>query len=243
MKARMFQRLALITGLIVVAGCGMRQPAAKEVCSPSAPAQPFVFYDPTGNPSERTPVLSEPELQEITAWVAARAPRTIWFIRVTPSLRRGKRERVYAYLSPDKVTARIRVGLVQTVFYEGMLAEYIQVSPADQPFTGQLTKPSAIDLPFTEKAVAIDPNSRQSSPMSREELVGIVDFVRDLSNYQNTGLGRRPELPIFSIRREGSKVEVTFGYLYGPLAGGGETVTLERTPTGYRVKTVGMWAS
>ena len=240
MRTGMLRWLVLPIGTLAIAGCQHNQPVPAKITS-VPPAPPFIFYDAGGTPPEGTLALSESELREITAWVAARTPRPIWFIRVTPSLLRGKRERMYAYLAPDEISRRIRVGGVLTVFAEGVLAQYIQVSPADQRFTDQLTKPSTTDLPFT-KAVVVDPNSRETSPMSREELVGIVDFVRDPSSYQNAVLSRRPELPILSIWREGGKIEVTFGTVYGPLAGGGETVTLERTPTGYKVKTRSVWA-
>jgi predicted small lipoprotein YifL len=221
---------------------GLGPPDAKEVSPPRA--QAFIFYDPAGAPSLLTPALSESELREITAWVAARTPRPIWFIRVTASLELGKRGYMRAYLAPDESTPRIRVGGALTVFEGATPAEYVQVSLVDQPFTDQLAKPSALDLPFTGKAVVvIERDSGKTSPMSREEIVGIVDFVRDPSNYKNTSLGRRPELPILSIRREGGKIDVTLGYVNGPLDGGGETVTLEQTPTGYKVKTGGMWIS
>jgi hypothetical protein len=253
MKARTFQRLVLITSLIAVAGCGGQQPAAKEACLPSAPAQPFVFYDPTGNPSETMPALSESELREITAWVAAQTSRPIWFIRVQPVLfEAGKRRYVTAYLAPDEAAPRMRVGDMLGVPEKGATPplsknetmappwKYVQVSLPNQFFTDQLTKPSVINLPFDWWQFALrdtekDPDPEKDGPVPVSELVGIVDFVREPSSFKDLALYPRPEPPIRSIFRTDNGIEVAFGFV------GGASITLERTPTGYKVKHSGAW--
>jgi hypothetical protein len=249
MRVRTFRLLVLVTSTTALAGCACRQPSAKEACPPSAPAEPFVFYDEAGDPSEKTPPLSEGELRKIVDWVAVRMPRPIWLIRVKPSYSDGRRAGVVAYLVPDEATPRMRIGGALTVFQREIPApprKYVQVSPADHCSTDQLTKPSVLDLPFVWPTV-VDPNGGKSSPMSSEELISIVDFVRQPSNYQDPALRywhEKPyELPILSVRREGNMIRVSFGYEHGFLWARGCEIMVKRTTTGYEVVSCSRWLS
>jgi hypothetical protein len=236
-----------MAGVTTIVGCASRQPAAKEAASPLAPAQPSIFYDETGDPSEKTPPLSESELREIIDWVTARTSRPIWLIRVKPSYPGRRRAGVVAYLVPDEMTPRIRVGGALTVFQREIPVSppepYIQVSMADQTFTNELTQPSVTDLPFSWPMV-IDPNSKKRAPMSREEVIRIVDFLRQPSTYEDPkvnwmGLsgpaGHRPhELPILQIFEERGEIDVTSGFQHGGQWGWGLGLTVECTATGYK---------
>jgi hypothetical protein len=254
MKTGTFQRLVLAMGMMVIAGCACRQPAAKETCPPPAPAQSFIFYDETGDPSEKAPPLSQSELGEIIDWVAARTSRPIWLIRVKPSYRDGRRAGVIAYLAPDEMTPRMRVGRAFTVREGQMPAspwQYVQVSLADRRFADQLTKPSVMDLPFSWPHT-MDPDSKSRAALSREELIRFVDFLRQSSSYENPAVQRwlrgvtnqRPyELPILRIHCEYNRIHVATGYQHGGLWGWGWMITVERTPIGYEVTECGPWVS
>jgi len=250
MKAETFQWLVLMTGVMVIVGSGCSQPRDKEACLPPGPPRPFIFYDETGNPSKRTPALSRLELQEIVDWLATQTPDPVWLIRVRPSIGNGVRHSMVAYLVSDEATPRIRVGraydIPKSKDEAGIRSpwQYAQVSMPGHSFTRELTKPAVTDMPFRWPVVA-DPNSRSSSPMPKEEVIGIVDFARRQSRSALIP-GIRWEaqkLPILGISREGDTVRVEFGFQHGPLWGHGVAVVIKRTTTGYKVVSWSRWVS
>jgi hypothetical protein len=257
MHAGTFRWLVLAIGVLAFAGCQSSQSAGTNV-SPMPPTQPFVFYDETGDPSERTAALSETELREVIDWVATQTSDPVWLIRVRPSPEKGIRNDTVAYLVPDEATSRIRVGRAYDVPASRKLTamcslwRYAQVSKADHNFAKELTRPPATEIPF-EWPMIVDPNSKKDSPMSKEEVTSIVDFVCQPSNYEkwagedalrraNLSLATY-ERPILKIERWGNKIIVTFGFLHGHLWGHGHVVTIERTAGGYRITEVCGWVS
>jgi hypothetical protein len=259
MKAGIFQRLVLMVGLIATAGCGGKQPGAKELRSPSGPAQPFIFYDPNGDPSEKTPELSKDELQGIVAWVATQTPEPVWLIRVEPGPEVGKRGRMIAYLVPYEMTPRIRMG--HAYYFEGYYPraavslswKYAQISMPDHSFKDRLTKPPLNELPF-EWYVVAGTHSTKGPGVSEEEMIAIADFVRRPSSYKHleatSDRMSKQEMideilasPIFEMERKGNEINVRFGSLHGPHWGYGMAVTLEYMPTGYKVTRWGTWIS
>jgi hypothetical protein len=256
MKPGTFQWLALMTGMMLIAGCGHNRSSSSsqslpmtEPCSPS-PQQPVVFYDETGTPSKMTPALSELELTRIIDVVAAQTEDPIWLIRVKPSIRSEARAGIVVYLRPQQQTPRIRMGYAYSIspFGEQINVpaswKYVQVSRSDQTFANQLTLPSASQLPFPWPN-RTEPDSRNPVPMSKEEIVHIVDFVRQPSSYENAATEQSlpkqemarsaQQLPILDIYRYGDTIQVMFGYRHSGLWGFRHTVTLECTPTNYRI--------
>jgi hypothetical protein len=201
------------------------------------------------------PTLSERELRRIIAWVATQTRDPVWLIRVKPG---DQGRRVIAYIVPDEMTPRMRVGRVYSVPESkrrtGILppGKYFQISMPDHVFTEQFLEPSLSELPF-EWAVFYDPNGERDLPMSKEEVFAIVDFVHEPSSdgelmakegaSGDDRLRGILQLPVFQVERAGNQIEVQFGYMHGLMWGYGLEVTLEHTPTGYRVKTWGEWIS
>jgi predicted small lipoprotein YifL len=263
MNAKAFRWLGLIAGLTVVAGCHNSAPtgigqsfAVAEPCS--LPLQlPVVFYDETGTPSEKTPTLSQLELSEIVNAVAAQTTDSIWLIRVRPS-QGVERNAVTVYLAPQKETSRIRQGRAFDVWISGQEVrvspptEYIQVSKPTQPFAGPLTLPPRDSLPFRRPTVT-EPDTKTTSPVPEEDVIEIVDFVRQPSIYRSVGfwppaerkmmIREVQELPILGIGRERDTIHVRLGYMHGALWGYGQDITLKRTPFGYKVVDWTMWIS
>jgi hypothetical protein len=249
--------LVLAAGMLAIAGCQSGQFAGTSV-RPVTPAQPFVFYDETGDPSGDPTPLSELELREIIDWVATRTPDPIWLIRVKPRAGQTERGDIIAYLVPDETTPRIRVGRAYWVPKSKQRTgiespwKYAQVSMPDHRFDQNLTKPLTTELPFAWPTIR-DPNSGNASPMSQEEVVRIADFVREKSSYKDLATqGGRSEdnmiqqifrSPIYDIGKRGTELEVRFGFMHSVLWGNGLFVTLECTPTGYRIKAWGSWIS
>jgi hypothetical protein len=245
----------LAMGMLALVGCRQSQSVGVDV-SPVPPPRPFVFFDGTDDPSERMAALSEPELKEIIDWVATQTSDPIWLIRVRPSTITKTRKRMVAYIVPDEATTRIRAGRAYYIpasdekTGSGVAWRYAQVSMPDHAFTEQLTKPSVTEVPF-EWPVVADPSSRKTSPMPKEEVVSVVDFVRHRALHmgirgilQDRAAARESaELPILKIRREGEAIGVTFGYLHEPLLGGGARVTIKRTRSGYKVSDWSLWVS
>jgi len=130
--------------------------------------------------------------------------------------------------------------------------KYFQISMPGPAFTEQFLEPPLSELPF-EWARIYDPKGARDFPMSKEEVLAIVDFVHQPSSYKRliaregaSGDDRLRgvlQLPIFQIERAGNQVEVQFAYMHGLMWGYGLEVTLECTPTGYKVKTWGEWVS
>jgi len=266
MRTRTIQSLILATIMLAGAGCGHgwssrgSQPlSTTEPCSPSS-QKPLVFYDETGTPSDKAPALSELELRRIIDAVAVQTRDRSWLIRVKPSFPGGARAGVVVYLTPQQQTVRIRTGCAYSIvtWDEKMdIAspwKYIQVSKPDEAFANQLPLPSVGDLPFRRPNV-VEPNSGKSWPMSDEEVISILDFVRDLSSYKssttsrssstwNERVGRDAQkLPILWISRREDTIQVHFGYQHSGLRGHGVMVTIDRTPTGYRFVEGGPWVS
>lgn len=255
MKGATIQWLILAVGVVLLARCRQDQPVAVKI-SPVPPAQPFVFYDETGEPSENTAALSEAELREIIHWVATQTPNPVWLIRVRPSLGDGTRNSTVAYLVPDEATSRIRVGRAYDVPASKSKTAicspwtYAQVSMPDHSFTERFTKPSVTEMPFEWRVVA-DPNLEKFSPMSKENVVSIVDFVRRRANgtpIVGSPLGytiarASAKLPILRINDMGEKIGVTFGYLHEPLWGHGVGVMIKRTRSGYKLLDWSYWIS
>ncbi len=264
MRAGASGLLILATSLLSVAGCDNSPPSdgnhvssVAEPCSPPS-QQPLVFYDENGDPSESTPALTEREFGEITAWVATQTSDPIWLIRVKPSFSNGKGERagVDVYLVPDETTPRLRTGRAYSVpLFERWMGsaspwKYVQVAIGGQDFDERHIKPSLIDMPIRWSEVVAS-ESRMSSLVSKEELIRIVDFVRQPSNYQDsivraTRAAGRPgphELPILEIHRKGERIRVTSGFQHSGLWGRGWMIEVECTSSGYEVKSCGMWMS
>lgn len=257
MRTGMLRWLVLAIGILALAGCRRNHSVAVKI-TPVPPPQPFVFYDETGDPSESTPALSEVELREIIAWVAAKTSDPIWLIRVKPARPGEQRGWVIAHLVPDETTPRIRAGRAYYVPQAKQKTgnhpprKYLQVSMANRSFTDRFTKPSATELPFEWPAIA-DPNSSETSPISKEELLAIVDVARRPSSYQEltggaeTSKGKMVETilksPVFWVLREDEGIGVMFGFQHAPLWGHGWEVLLERTTRGYKVKGWGSWVS
>jgi hypothetical protein len=257
MKTGTVRWLALAMGSLALAGC-LHTETTTTKAGPVAPRQPFVFYDDTGEPWKGNPALSEPEVQEIIAQVATQTSDPIWLIRVKSSYANGIHFSVVAHLVPNEISRRIRVGRAYDVSVSGRQVnihspwKYAQIAMPGRNFGKQLTKPSAAEMPF-EFPCIVGPGPGESSPMSKEEVVGIVDFVRQPSTYKDmTAQGGRPkearlravlESPIVDIRREGDEITVMFGYMHGPLWGYGLMVTLECTPSGYKVRSWDEWVS
>jgi len=123
--------------------------------------------------------------------------------------------------------------------------EYVQVSLPGKSFPDQLAKPSAADLPFRRPEV-LDPNSKKSSPMSPAEVVRIVDFVRQPSNYQDPAIKnmlrwstQKPyDWPILGIRREGSVISASSGFSHNLMWARWWSIKLECTASGYKITSV-----
>jgi hypothetical protein len=286
MRTRVSQWSVLAMSILATAGCHQSEsvpaevnnaPAQQTSVHPAPPPQPLIFYDETGDPSEITPALSELEVQEIIDSVADWSSDSIWLIRVRPTYGQkiwpnGQKVKpdVVAYLVPEETAPRVRVGRacdIRRPLGKARLApgKYIQVSVADRDFTEQLTKPSVTEMPFDLGAVVVvDPNSKNTSAMSREELIRIVDFMRQPSSYQEPTRQKetgRPsaswgsdiqqfiltrakpyELPILSIRRTGDTITVGLGFQHDSLAGHGWTFTVKRMASEYQiVKVYGPW--
>ena len=249
MRTGMVRWLVLVIGALALPGCERSQSATTTKIALTPPAQPFVFYDETGEPSARTPVFAEFEIREVVRWMAARTSDPIWLIRVKPSASDGRRAGVIAYVVPDQATPRIRVGKAYYVapFRGSIVAtwEYVQIPLPSQRFTDQFTKPSVTDMPF-RYPVVVDPNTKQESPMPQEEVIRIADFVRQPSNYQDPALkyprhwsqGAPYAVPILGIRREGSRTFVSTGYVFNGLWGWAWSVRLACTAGGYRITSV-----
>ena len=251
----------LVMAMLVIAGCRGSRSADKEI-TPIPPPQPFVFYDETGDPSERTPALSELELRKIIDWVATRTPDPVWLIHVHPSpgffrpppLRRVECGWIKAYLVPDKTTPRFRTGRYylppepEVRTGDRSPSTYVQVSMPDRRFTEHFAMPSAAELPFYRP---VDP--APDDPISEEELIAIVDFVRRPSSHEelaDRGEMSRDEMvrtileaPIQHMFREGDKIVVHFGFQHAPLWGYGLAVGLKCTPTGYKIAGWSKWMS
>jgi hypothetical protein len=265
MKARRFPWLALMVGTMLFAGCapswssrGVKSLPTTDPCSPS-PQQTPVFYDDTGAPSPRAPALAELELRQIIDKIADKTREPIWFIRVKPPLFTGRERTVIVYLVPQKRTPKIREGRAYRMWVEGQeigifsRAEgYIQVSKPDQTFQTQLTLPATSDLPFSRPHVA-DSKSGKSAPRPEEELIRIVDFVRQASDYRKpvrkSGLPvdkmiqEVQETPILRVGESRGLIDVRFGYQHGPVFGYGVGVRIRSTPTGYEVVLCYEWVS
>jgi hypothetical protein len=254
MKAGMARWLVFVMGMLALAGCQHDQSVAVMI-NPAPRPRPFVFYDEAGDPSERTAALSEVELREIVDWVATQTRDPVWLIRVRPDM--GKtRNRMVAYLVPDETTPRIRVGRAydipdskeQTALRSPW--KYAQVSLSGRSFGEQLVKPSVREMPFRYPEVT-DPDSKKKSPMSEQDAVAILDFVRHRSGMVpliNTLLGhtiarRGPNLPVLSMCDMINGFEVTFGFVHGPLWGHGVIVRVKCTRSGYKVVDWSKWIS
>jgi hypothetical protein len=262
MRTRTIQ--SFILAMIVLAGtgcCDSRPPsdsqplAVAEPCSPP-PQLPAVFYDEIGMPSDKTPALSELELTQIIDKVATRTKEPIWFLRVKPwhdfSGETVQRGTVIVYLAPQRQTPRIRAGRAYEVSFYGQEAgissprNYLQISRADQIFAKQLALPPASDLPFFRPDV-LNPNSKKGPPISEDELIRIVDFVRQPSIYKRfSGQRISPEeaqrMPLLGARRfRGNTISVNFGFQVDPGWGYGVQVMVKPTSTGYEVVSCGGW--
>ncbi len=264
MRTGTLQSLILAVAILAAMGCDHN--TLSNGSQLSSPPQPPVFYGEKGVPSERTAVLSELEFTQAVETMAAATRESIWFIHVQP----GFPSDVIVYLAPQKATRRIREGRAYAVRVFGqetnprLLGQYIQISKPGERFTSQLTLPSATDLPFF-RSRASDPSS-ENSRISDKELVRVVDFARRSSNYENwlkqpkvrfvnkeqevlltdvaakVAKGVR-EMPILDVTKKGDKIEITFGFRYGPLVGHGVYVTVECTSRGYRIASWGEWIS
>jgi hypothetical protein len=244
-------------GSLALAGCLPNESTTTQA-GPVAARQPFIFYDDTGEPSQHNPALSGREYQEIVAQVATQTSDPIWLIRVKSSYANGIHFSVVAHLVPNEILPRIRVGRAHDISVSEKRVnaysswKYAQISVPGHNFGEPLTEPSAAEMPF-EFPCIVGPRPRERSPMSKEEAVGIVDFVRLPSTYRGmTAEGGRSnearlrailESPIYDIRRDGDEITVMFGYVHGPLWGYGLMVVLERTPSGYKVRSWDEWVS
>lgn len=257
MRARLVRWLVLAMGILVLAGCRRTQSATVKI-TPIPPLQPFVFYDETGEPSARTPMLSEAELREILDKVVAQTSDPVWLIRIKPALPGEERGLVIVYLVPDETTPRIRAGRFYAFPPPQRKADgrppgkYAQVSLPNCPFTAQLAKPSVAELPF-DWPVITDPSVGKSAVASQKELIVIVDLARQPSSYEALTGGSETaksrtvrailERPIRRVWIGENDMCVSFGFQHAPLWGRGWDVILERTPTGYRIKGWGSWVS
>lgn len=263
MRTVMVRWLFLMTGMLALAGCKRSRPVALEdnrvppaqppVSLPERP-QPLVFYDETGDASERTPALSEGELGKVLDLMAAQTSDHIWLVWVKPARRTGTRGALTAYLIPDETTPEIRTGRAYDIPDLTGQTEvsspwrYAHVPMPNHNFTEDLTKPPASEMPFMWPTVADSP-----SPMPKEEVVVLVRFVRQASSYKDWAVraGRSedaalPEpykLPIHRITQTGNRIWVVFGYLHCPLWGYGYRITVEKGPAGYEVTGCGEWVS
>jgi hypothetical protein len=254
MKTGTVRWLPLAMGISILAGCQHNQSAITKI-SPALPAQPFVFYDETGDPSERTPALSENELREILDWVAIQTSDPVWLIRVRPSVGKIRNDMV-AYLVPDEATPRIRVGRAYNIPKSKERAEshspwqYAQVSLAGHSFGAQLTRPSVKEMPFYFPKI-VNPSSRERVPMPEQEIVSILDFVRHRSNgipivgalLGHTIGPKGPNLPVVGITQSSEGLEVQLGFVHGPLWGHGVIIRIKTTKNGYQVVDWGNWIS
>ncbi len=254
MKTGMVRWLVLAMGVSALAGCQHNQSAATKI-SLAPPAQPFVFYDETGNPSEQTSALSKTELREIIDWVATQTSDPVWLIRVRPDIGK-KRNRMIAYIVPDETTPRIRAGRAYNIpESKGGTAvrspwKYAQVSLPGHHFDAQLTKPSVREMPFYFPKL-VDSNSWERAPTVEQEVVSILDFVRHRSNgipIIGALLGytigpKGPHLPVHDIRESSEGFQVTFGFVHGSLWGHGVIVRVKTTRNGYKVVEWNKWIS
>jgi hypothetical protein len=263
MQIGTLQLLILATAVLASTGCdhsrslSTNQPSATAPYSPS-PQQPMVFYDETGTPSKIAPALSELELTRIIDAVATQTKDRIWLIRVKPPNSVGAYAGAIVYLTPQQQTSRIRTGYAYSTSVHretvdvGPRWRYVQVSRPDEPSTEQPTLPSASDLPFSQPSVG-DSGSGKTWPMSEEEIIAIVDFVRLPSSYENVTPGEissdhlmardAQKLPILRIGKDEDTIRVEFGYQHDGLWGHGRAVIVECTPKGYRIVKWGMWMS
>jgi hypothetical protein len=248
MRAGRLRWSVLAIGMLPLAGCPRNESAAVEI-TPVPPLQPFVFYDKTGDPSKHNPPLSERALQETIAWVGTQTSDPVWLIRVT-SFAEGTWLSTIAHLVPDEITPRIRIGRAYDIPTSHRQTDicapwiYAQVSMAGQDFGEQLTKPSIREMPFGFPSV-VDPDFKNSSSMSNEEVVAITAFVRQPSSYERIaprgGLSNEEvfqrilKSSICHMWRIGDEITVSFGYARDSMWGDWFLVTLERTPTGYKV--------
>lgn len=252
MKAVTSWFVVLIMGVLTGAGCEANSSIAAKV----GPARPLVFYDETGDPSDKAPVLSDAEVREITEAIAARTDDPIWLIRVKPSLPDGARGGRVVYMVPERQTPRIRTGLAYSIPVLGERGgipapwKYVQVSKAGEAFTAQFTRPSIIDLPFRWPEMA-SPKAAKANAVPASEVVRIVDFIREPLNYedlpgQDTPMKQQvarnaQKLPIFSIIKQSDMIDVESGYLHTASWGWGIKVTVMCTKDGYAITAWGTW--
>ncbi len=190
MQAKVLRWFVLAIGILALAGCQHNQSAGANL-TPVPPPQPFIFYDETGEPSGETAPLSEVEFREIMDWVAGQTPERVWLIRVRPSPQKRLRNDMVAYLVPDEATSRIRAGRAYNIPASRRRTgipspwRYAQVSMPNHDFTEVLTKPPVTEMPF-EWPMIRDLNSKETSAMSKQEVIAIADFVRNPSSYRHT---------------------------------------------------------
>ncbi len=256
MQAEMLRWLVLAIGTPALAGCQQSQSAAAKI-TPAPPAQPFVFYDRTGDPSRESPAILESDLRAVRARVATQTSDPIWLVRVRSSYANGVYFSAVADVMPDETSPRVRVGRAYDIrVSRGKLRtfspqKYAQVSLLGHSFGEQLTKPSVTEMPFFLPE-AVDSKVRENPLISREEVVTVIDFVRQPSAYRDLPVQDESlkdsvvrsalELPLFDMSKEGDKINVRFGYVSGFSSWRyGLTVTLECTWGGHKITDWRLW--
>lgn len=191
---RMFNILSMCLLALMGFSCPPRRDSQESYHLEAFRDEPKVFYGETGDPCEsdsgstRCESLSAEELAQILSLVSAKTQESLWFVRVPLSSSRSYRNQVWAYLAPDVANTRLRSGLAYTIVGLGAShAEphvsspwpYVQVSLPGKLFGRSLDTPHVCDLPFPYPSRHTSGSARGQDLLSKEELVKIMDYVRD----------------------------------------------------------------
>ncbi|MDB5319050.1 MAG: hypothetical protein JWN40_681 [Phycisphaerales bacterium] len=114
---------------------------------------------------------------------------------------------------------------------DGGLPDYVQVSSAAQPFTGDVPLPSRALSPF-----------HPPDNITPGDLIAIIDAAR--AAHDAVATANELDEPICRIEKSGDDLRVEFGAQDGPLAGGGRFVIVRKAPAGYVAdRHLGVWHS
>ena len=250
--------------LVTIAGLGCTTAGRRSTPALSAPRPgevPVVYY----LRFENQPPLTSAQVERLLALTDPDCPRgqRVWFIYVTANWEREGRLLAHAcvYFTPESRGPRLRKGRCRPVD-EGLLdlfrdlsdltevleparslpmtEEYWQVSRADRPFGGHLDTPGLDELPFPAPC-----------DFTEDEVVRLVDFVRTNPAQPINDSGAiwvtsrlDVSVPVYSISRCGSRVEVRTGAIQGLCAGHGEMLEcIEEEDGTFRVLGIGRWDS
>jgi len=233
-------------------------PSTRPVTQPARPIE--VRYGTHLNPAKLSPQQLA-EITEI-AEADRPVGQEVWYVRVaTNDEYKGKwHYAAQVYYTADVTTGRIRKGKMtgaNSMFggvgdrnklrerlrelakrhpeerIDTALGEWVQIAPADLPFSAEAKVPFGTMAPFSPV-----------EGISDADLVSIVDEARRAHDVDRLAEVDEPICRIEIMGDAKDEIVVFFGWQDAPLAGGGSVVTVRKTPKGYKAKDgVGMWVS